>query len=50
LIAAFARLARIWIKVGVAIHTVRLRVGRRLGVRLTGVRQDRHQTHRKAGN
>jgi hypothetical protein len=27
-----------------------LRVGRCLGVRLSGVRQGRHQTQRKAGN
>ena len=47
LIAAFAGLTRIRIKVGAAIHTVPLRVGRSLGV--SSVRQDRHQTHRKAG-
>src|SRR5262249_30298820 len=50
LIAAFARLPRIGIKVGAAIHTVRLRAGRSLGARLSGVRQDQDQTHRKAGN
>src|SRR5215813_6446574 len=50
LIAAFAGLTRIRIKVGAAIHTVRLRGGRSLGARLSGVRQDQHQTHRKAGN
>jgi hypothetical protein len=50
LIAAFAGLTRVWIKVRVVIHTVRLRVGRSLGVRLSGVRQDQYQTHRKAGS
>src|SRR5215467_7161678 len=50
LIAAFAGLTRIWIKVGAGIHTVRLSVGRSLGVRLSDARQDRHQTHRNAGN
>jgi hypothetical protein len=40
LIAAFARLTRIWIKVGAAIHTVGLRLGRRLSVRLSGIGQD----------
>jgi hypothetical protein len=51
LIAAFAGLTRIRIKVGAAIHTIRLRFGRSLGVRLSGVRQGRHQTtHREAGN
>jgi hypothetical protein len=50
LIAAFAGLTCIRIKVGAAIHTVRLRVGRHLGIRLSGIRQDRHQTQRKAGN
>jgi hypothetical protein len=49
LIAAFAGFTRIRIKVRAAIHTVRLRVGRSLGVRLSGVRQDWHQTHGKAG-
>jgi hypothetical protein len=38
LIAAFAGLTRIRIKVSVAIHKVRLRVGRSLSVRLIGVR------------
>jgi hypothetical protein len=50
LIAAFAGLTRIGIKVGTVIKTIRLRVGRSLGVRLSGVRHDRHQTQRKAGN
>jgi len=50
LIAAFAGLTRIWIKIGAAIHTVRLRGGLSSGIRLNGVRQDRHQTHRKAGS
>jgi len=50
LIAAFAGLTPIRIKVGAAIHTVRLRVGRSLGVDLSGVRQDRHRTHRNADN
>src|SRR5215467_8771180 len=49
LIAAFAGLTRKGIKVGGAIHTVRLRVRRSLGARLSGVRQDQHQTYRKAG-
>jgi hypothetical protein len=50
LITAFAGLTRIRIKVGAAIHTVRLRAGRSLGACLSGVRQDQDQTHRKAGN
>jgi hypothetical protein len=50
LIAAFAGLTRIWIKIGAAIHTVRLRGGLSSGIRLNGVRQDRQQTHRKAGS
>ena len=50
LIAAFAGLTRIRIKVGAVIHTVRLRVGRSLGVRLSGDRQDRYETDRKARN
>jgi hypothetical protein len=50
LIAAFAGLTPIRIKVGAAIHTVRLRVGRSLGVRLSRGRQDQRQPHRKAGN
>src|SRR5262249_475991 len=50
LVAAFAGLTRKGIKVGAAIHTVSLRVGRTLGARLSGVRQYQDQTHRKAGN
>ena len=50
LIAAFAGLTHIRIKIGAAIHTVRLRVGRSLGVRLSRGREDQRQPHRKAGN
>jgi hypothetical protein len=51
LIAAFARLTPVGIKIGVAIHAIRLRLARSLSiVRLSGVRQGQHQTDRKAVN
>ena len=50
LIAAFAGLPRIRVKVAAAIYTIRLKVGRSLSVSLSGVRQHRNQAHRKAGN
>jgi len=50
LIPSFAGFTRVGIEVGVTIHTVRLRVGRSLGVRWSDTRQDRRQPHRKAGN
>jgi hypothetical protein len=50
LIAAFAGVTRIRIKIGAAIHAVRWTVRRSLRVRLSGIGQHRYQTYREAGN